>query len=530
MPYENDGMPNGLPERSLGWRLLDWGTKMLANPDGEFMGQRWVYTDSQALYLLWFYAVDERGKFIYRRGMIELPKGTGKSPFLAAIALTEFLGPVVFAGWAKDGSPVGKPRPSPLVQVAAISDSAADNTFKPIREMAGSGELRKHYPSLEIYQTKLTYPGERTLEKVTASPRGREGNKSTFVCMDEMEHWIPANQGPLLYEALARNATKMSGRWIATGNAPTPGENSVGENMHMAYEKLLSQGQASNVLMYSKSVYVKDIYDEAQLRPALIEVYGDSRKVTNDEGSTASGWVDLDDVITQIYDPMTRESVARQYYLNEQTIGESSWLDYGEWMSCRQDYLMLEVTDPIALGFRGQLRKGAAVLVACRLTDGALFNLSDEGWETPENADDTWEVPQLSVDKRVREVLNTYNVKKMLCDPVSYQVMVGEWYADHEGIVEEFWTSSNTKMARGVEQFETAVKTKRIQWNDKQVNQHVLNAHIKETTQGDVIRKDVKLSKRYITGAQAAILALEASVIAIMEGALNEVDNELWTF
>jgi phage terminase large subunit-like protein len=191
---------------------------------------------------------------------------------------------------------------------------------------------------------------------------------------------------------------------------------------------------------------------------------------------------------------------------------------------------MLEVTDPIALGFRGQLRKGAAVLVACRLTDGALFNLSGDDWETPENADDTWEVPQTGVDKRVREVLDTYNVKRLLCDPTNFQIMVGEWYADHEGVVEEYWTSSNTKMARAVEQFETAVKTGRIRWNDKQINQHVLNAHTKETTQGIVIRKDVKLSKRYITGAQAAILALEASVIAIMDGALNEADNELWTF
>ena len=71
-------IPDGLPEYTLGWGLLDWGTKYLSNPDGERMGERWIYSDEQALFILWFYAVDEHGKFLYRRGMLERPKGWGK--------------------------------------------------------------------------------------------------------------------------------------------------------------------------------------------------------------------------------------------------------------------------------------------------------------------------------------------------------------------------------------------------------------------------------------------------------------------
>src|SRR5690606_40131316 len=39
---------------------------------------------------------------------------------------------------------------------------------------------------LDILLSKVTAPGQRKIEKVTASPRGREGNRATFVVMDEM--------------------------------------------------------------------------------------------------------------------------------------------------------------------------------------------------------------------------------------------------------------------------------------------------------------------------------------------------------
>lgn len=522
-------LPSGLPEHTLGWALLDWGTKYLSNPDGERMGERWVYSDEQALFMLWFYAVNEKGQFIFRRGMLERCKGWGKSPLLAAMCITELMGPTAFAGWSKEGKPVGKLTPSPLVQIAAISDSQADNTMTLVRDMVANGDIRFRYPRLEVFNTKITHPGSRKLEKVTASPRGREGNRGTFLLMDETHLWVPANQGPQLYEALTRNMIKRDYRWVETTNSPQPGEDSVAELSHNAYDILAARGDDIDILMDSRSAYVADIYDEDTAKAALIEVYGDAVKRYDDEGNLISGWVNIERIWKEINDPQTREAVARRFYFNQIVSGVSSWLNFAEWNACRDASLILEVDEPIALGFKGQIRNGAAVLVACRLTDGALFNLSKPGWQTPDDAPEGWEVSQESLDKHVREVLDVYNVKKMLCDPRNHQILVGEWYAANEGIVEEMWTSSNTKMARAVEQFETAVKTNRVKWNDSQINAHVLNAHIQQTSQGDVIRKDTKLSKRYISGAQAAILALEASVIAIMEGGLVEKDNVFWS-
>ena len=99
-------IPEGLPKLTLGWDILDWGSEYLAQPDGAFKGDTWVYTKEQARFVLWFYAIDEKGRFIYRRALLARPKGWGKSPLLAAIASTELLGPVQFSGFDAYGKPV----------------------------------------------------------------------------------------------------------------------------------------------------------------------------------------------------------------------------------------------------------------------------------------------------------------------------------------------------------------------------------------------------------------------------------------
>lgn len=181
-------LPKGLPERTLGWDILDWGTQMLAQPDENIRyapGENWQYSNEQAMFLLWFYAVDELGRYVYRNAVLERPKGWGKSPLLAAICCTELLGPVVFDGWGADGRPIGRPARTPLVQIAAISDSQANNTMDLVRQMLAEGDAPYYFPQLEINLSKITYPGGKKLEKVTASPRGREGNRATFIVMDE---------------------------------------------------------------------------------------------------------------------------------------------------------------------------------------------------------------------------------------------------------------------------------------------------------------------------------------------------------
>lgn len=69
--------PEGLPARTLGWAALAWTAEWLRQPDGPDAGGPWRYTDEQARFVLNWYAVDERGRFVYRRGMLRRLKGWG---------------------------------------------------------------------------------------------------------------------------------------------------------------------------------------------------------------------------------------------------------------------------------------------------------------------------------------------------------------------------------------------------------------------------------------------------------------------
>jgi hypothetical protein len=47
-----------LPDKSLGWDLLDWFAQYLKSPTGEDE-EPFIPTDEQARFILWWYAVDD---------------------------------------------------------------------------------------------------------------------------------------------------------------------------------------------------------------------------------------------------------------------------------------------------------------------------------------------------------------------------------------------------------------------------------------------------------------------------------------
>lgn len=65
-----------LPEFTLGWQIAKWIGENLRNDEGE----PFRLTAEQTRFLVWWYAVDERGKFTYRQGVLQRIKGWLLSP------------------------------------------------------------------------------------------------------------------------------------------------------------------------------------------------------------------------------------------------------------------------------------------------------------------------------------------------------------------------------------------------------------------------------------------------------------------
>lgn len=181
-----------LPERTLGWQILRWIARYI-NGGG---GMSFQPTKEQARFILWWYALDEQGRFVYRDGVLQRIKGWGKDPIVAVLALVEMLGPCRFSHWAEEsdeewdiavGDPVGVEHEQGWVQVVAVSAEQTKNTMKLLPAMISKQLMAEHgMTKLDIGKTFISaYGGSRVIEAVTSSPATLEGGRPTFTILNE---------------------------------------------------------------------------------------------------------------------------------------------------------------------------------------------------------------------------------------------------------------------------------------------------------------------------------------------------------
>lgn len=418
---------------TLGWQVLDWMSAYLPSPadsDDEL-----TLTDEQALIVLQWYALDEDGEFVNRRGRLEMAKGWGKSPLLAAIALAEFIGPTVFDGWDASGEPRGKPRERPVVEIAAVSEDQTDNTYSALYEMLTANENRAaNTLGIDFGRTRLYVNGRPgMLRPVTASSGSREGARLTFAVLDETHLWTRTNGGTKLANTLRRNAAKMGGRTFETTNAPVLGEKSVAEESGDSPEP--------GVLHIARRPLIEPTLDwpEPELRAALVHVYGDSR------------WAPIDRLMLEIADPATSWDDALRFYFNVRTAGVARAVDPRHWDELAKPRDVPDRTR-IGLGFDGSDYIDATVLRACT-ADGYSFIVGK--WQPSRDKP----VPRNEVLQAVADAFSRYDVGLMLCDPPRWREEIDNWAQEHgEEVVLAFDTNSAKRMAPAVDRWLIAVR------------------------------------------------------------------------
>lgn len=177
--------PGGFPprDRTLGWPILQWQLEYLLQPDGPDAGTAWNLTPEQLRFFLWWYAINDAGKFLYRRAVLRRMKGWGKDPLAAALAATEFCGPCRFGGWDASGMPVAIPYPAPWVQVAAVSVDQTRNTMTLFPGMFSQTCIDEY--GIDLGKTIIYSKGGGRIEAVTSSPRALEGGRPSYVIANE---------------------------------------------------------------------------------------------------------------------------------------------------------------------------------------------------------------------------------------------------------------------------------------------------------------------------------------------------------
>ena len=409
-------LPDGIPDLTLGWEVVKWATKYLKHPNGERAGKRWEFVDSQLRFLLWWYAVDEDGQWLFHHGARRLAKGSGKSPFAALLALAEFTAPVRVRDFDDKvpGGVIGKRVDMPLVQVVATSEAQTANTMRMIRAMCPRGSRLQSEFDIDLGKTQFFLPPEGTLQQITSSSSSAEGAEASFVVGDETEHWRPANGGPDLASTLEDNLAKSGSRMLETCNSWVPGVGSVAEN---TWDGWLAQESGRKVRGDSRILYDArvaspdtDLSDPESLLAALDHVYDDC------------WWVDRRPIMERIWDPRAKEDDSRRKYLNQPTAVDDAWLEPQEWSVLADPGKVVEDGAEVVLFFDGSKSRDSTALVGCRMDDGHVFLV--DAWEPRVNHDAPDFVPVADVDRVVRQAFDRWSVVAFFADVQEWESFV----------------------------------------------------------------------------------------------------------
>jgi hypothetical protein len=403
-----------LPDLTLGWQVLAWCGRWLQVSQGE----PWRFTLEQARFVLWWYAVDPAGAFLFRDGVFQRLKGHGKDPIGACLCLSEMLGPVR-VGDFESGHPVGTDVPDAWVQTAAVSLEQTKNTMRLLPGLV-TPEARAKFGLQPGKEQAYALGDQRFLQAVTSSPATLQGARSTFVLMNETHEWLQNNQGHEMARTISNNTTKSSdgaARTLRITNAYEPGEDSVAEVDREAWERARSGDVVDVGLLYDSLEAPPEAPLSAEDAPAVVEaIRGDSV------------WLSTDRIVQSILDIRNPPSQSRRFWYNQIVAAEDAWADPLQWDAIADPNQLVMPDEPIVAFFDGSKSDDTTGLVGCRLSDGHVFVL--DSWSKPAGErGKTWIVPRDSVDSAVSAMFESYKVHAFFADPSDAR--------DDEG--ERFW-------------------------------------------------------------------------------------------
>lgn len=507
MPWRGPETPGEFP--TLGYEVAGFIEARCVVPDGDLAGQRYELTDEMLRFLLWFYRLDpETGRFVYHRGgQLVRPQKWGKSPLAAALICAEAQGPVLADGWDAAGEPVGRPWPTPLIQVTASSEDQTDNVWDALLPMIELGALKAFIPDTGL--TRINLPGGGRIEAVTSSARSRLGQRVTFAAQDQTESWTEHNGGRKLADTQRRNLAGTKGRFLETCNAWDPLDESVAQQTAEAGEP--------GVYRDDVDPGVGSIRNKRERRRMLRRVYGDS------------WWIDFERIEAEMEALMGRDPAqAERFFLNRKRAEEGAAFDLERWRKRVQPQTVPE-KNLIVIGVDGARSDDALGIVATDVDSGHQFVVGI--WEVPEaeRRNDEYEHPLDDVDQAMVDTFETYDVWRVYIDPQYIEVLVDRWqgrWGDKR--ILQWRTNRPRAIGAACRNYNTAINRAELTHDGHDVmTSHIRNARrvkLNVFEEGTVrpmwtISKDRPFSPRKIDGAMAGVLSWEARGDAIAAGA-----------
>lgn len=391
-----------LPKLSLGWDVLAFSGLTFQHT----VGLAWRFTDEQARFLLWWYALNDDGSFVFRDGVLQRLKGWGKDPLGACLCGVEAIGPSRVHD-LDQGVIIPTDTPNAWVQTAAVALEQTKNTMRLFPGLF-TAEAKKTY-HLQIGKEQVyALFGERFIQAVTSAPATLEGARSTFVLLNETQHWDGSNAGHEMAAVIERNSTKSDGgaaRTLRITNAYEPSQDSVAQRDREAYEAVAAGENADHGLLYDSIEAPPDAPLDLDNAPTVIEaIRGDSV------------WLSTDRIVQSIADPRNPPSRSRRFWYNQIVAREDAWVVPQDFDQCAEVTRLVADGEEMVLFFDGSKSDDATGLVGSCVSDGHVVTLGM--WQKPPGGrGKLWTAPRPEVDRRVRQVFEQHKIVAFFADP-----------------------------------------------------------------------------------------------------------------
>jgi len=462
---------------SDGPKVIRWIEKNCRYGEGDKFGQAVKLDLFQKIFLIWLFETKPDGSRKYRRAMLEVPKGNGKTPISAWVVAYLLCS-----------------QKSAVIPVAAASYEQADLLFGDLRNCVRESPTLS--PLLDAFEGEIQVKGgPGRAYKVAAVAGTNDGQRPSAFAADEIHEWT--GNKARVHLVIANGATKRADSLIFNTTTPGADLDSMAGRMH-AYGYKVNAGEVDDpeflFVHWGSDPEAFNLDDAQQLNAAI--------RAAN---PAADSFLSVADVAAR-YHQIPRHEFVR-YHLGQWTTVAETWLPPG----AAEDIIDTDEIPngaEVILGFDGSFNNDATAIVAVSVQrDGSPAHVQVvANYERPETARADWKVPILEVEDVIREACRRWQVREIACDPFrwarTYQVL------EAEGLPVVEFAQSASRMTPATTSFYEAVVNKQMTLDGSPaLMRHLGNATLRVDARGTRIMKDHRNSTRKIDLAVAAIMA-----------------------
>lgn len=466
---------------SDGPRVIKWIENNLVFGEGDRWGEPVRLETFEKIFLIWLFELRPDGRPRYRRALLEVPKGNGKTSLAAWVASYQLAHQF-----------------SAVIPVVAASYGQADLVFSDMRTCVSESPTLRNVMTPFEGEIQVRDSPSRAY-KLPAVAGANDGQRPSTAIFDEIHEFIGPNRERVHLIVSNGCAKRVDSLQL---NVTTPGcdKETLAGRLH-DYGVRVNAGEVDDPeFLFVWWGCPADRYDLSTETGLL--------QCVRDANPAADLFLNTADVAARYHQIPQNEWL--RYHAGIWTTSAAAWLPAGAWDSCAVSGLVIPDGAEVVLGFDGSFNNDSTAIVAVTCTPIPHVEVV-ELWERPEPAEPAeaeWAVPIADVEQVIRESCRRWKVREIVADPFrwarSLQLLTDE------GLPVVEFPQTASRMTPATQRFYEAVMNHSVTHSgDVRLARHLANACLRVSARGQRLEKETKYSARKIDLAVAAVMALD---------------------